>query len=149
MLHAKETAFTFITFPASSKEKAFHLSQFILVEKYLKIDSLGVLSVAPGNRAICVITGDRNHAEEQGADAVLSHWARRQVSSQFSEEFLDGRKSFIFSWDKEHRAIHEEAILHYFDPSKKNKTFVPGKHRKQNKQVCLTWVGRYYLVHSI
>ena len=137
MLHAKETAFTFITFPASSKEKAFHLSQFILVE--ISQDRLISGSFCcPGNRAICVITGDRNHAEEQGADAVLSHWARRQVSSQFSEEFLDGRKSFIFSWDKEHRAIHEEAILHYFDPCKKNKTFVPGEHRKQNKQVCLT-----------
>ena len=96
-----------------------------------------------------MITGDRNHAEEQGADAVLSHWARRQVSSQFSEEFLDGRKSFIFSWDKQHRAIHEEAILYYFDPCKKNETFVPVEHRKQDKQVCLTCVGRYYLVQSI
>ena len=148
MLHAKETGplagplarvrlYFFLPFllPASSKETDFHLSQFILVEKYPKIDSLGVLSVAPGNRAICVITGDRNHAEVQGADVVLSHWARRQVFPQFSEEFLDGRKSFIFSWDKQHRAIHEEAILHYFDPGKKNKKFVPDEHSKQDKQV--------------
>ena len=96
-----------------------------------------------------MITGDRNQAEKQAADAVLSHWARSQVSSQFSEDFLDGRKSFIFSWDKQHRAIHEEAILHYFDPRKKNETFVPVEHRKQDKQVCLTCVDRYYLIQSI
>ena len=36
---------------------------------------------------------------------------------------MDGRKSFVFSWNKSHRAIHEEALLHYFDPSKKGQTF--------------------------
>ena len=36
---------------------------------------------------------------------------------------MDGRKSFIFSWNKKHRAIHEEALLHYFDPSKKGQKF--------------------------
>ena len=45
------------------------------------------------------------------------------ISSQFQEEFMDGRKSFIFSWNKKHRAIHEEALLHYFDPSKKGQKF--------------------------
>ena len=58
--------------------------------------------------------------EEQ---SVISRWARRIVRSQFREEFLDGRKSFIFSWDKKHREIHEEALLHYCDPSKKGKKF--------------------------
>ena len=36
---------------------------------------------------------------------------------------MDGRKSFIFSWNKKHRAIHEEALLHYFDRSKKGQKF--------------------------
>ena len=36
---------------------------------------------------------------------------------------MDGRKSFVFSWDKKHRVIHEEALLHYFDPSKKGQKF--------------------------
>ena len=36
---------------------------------------------------------------------------------------MDGRKSFVFSWNKKHRAIHEEALLHYFDPSKKGQKF--------------------------
>ena len=38
---------------------------------------------------------------------------------------MDGRKSFIFSWDKKHRKIHEEALLHFFDPSKKGQKFEP------------------------
>jgi len=36
---------------------------------------------------------------------------------------MDGRKSFVFSWNKGHRVIHEEALLHYFDPSKKGQKF--------------------------
>ena len=38
---------------------------------------------------------------------------------------MDGRKSFIFSWNKKHRAIHEEAMLHFLDPGKKEKKFEP------------------------
>ena len=67
----------------------------------------------------------KDSAEEQGS--FLSRWARRKISSQFSEEYLDGRKSFIFSWDKEHRSIHEEALLHYFNPDKNDEKFVPEK----------------------
>ena len=36
---------------------------------------------------------------------------------------MDGRKSFVFSWNKNHRAIHEEALLHYFNPRKKRQKF--------------------------
>ncbi|CAH3152790.1 unnamed protein product, partial [Porites evermanni] len=83
---------------------------------------------ATGGKVLVVIGGDDNYrdsAEEQGS--LLSRWARRKVSSQFSEEYLDGRQSFIFSWDDGHRPIHEEALLHYFDPHKKEKKFVPEK----------------------
>ena len=79
-----------------------------------------------GGKVIIAIGGDDNYkdaAEEQSS--VLSRWARRKVSSQFDEQFLDGRKSFIFSWDREHRPIHEEAMLHFLDPEKKGETFVP------------------------
>ena len=34
------------------------------------------------------------------------------------QEYLDGRKSFIFSWNKQHREIHEQALRHHFDPNK-------------------------------
>ena len=77
-------------------------------------------------RVIVVIGEDdnyRNAAEEE--KAVLSRWAKRQISSQFKEEFMDGRISFIFSWNKEHRPIHEEAILHFLDPGKKGEKFEP------------------------
>ena len=78
------------------------------------------------NRVIVVIGGDDNYknaAEEQ--KAVLSRWAKRQISSQFKEEFMDGRISFIFSWNKEHRPIHEEAMSHFLDPEKKGVKFEP------------------------
>ena len=73
-----------------------------------------------------VITGDSNYknsAEEQ--NSVLSPWAYDKVSSQFDEQYMDGRKSFVFSWDKELRPIHEEAMLHFLDPEKKGEKFVP------------------------
>ena len=87
----------------------------------------------------------KDSAEEQVS--FLSRWARRKISSQFSEEYLDGRKSFIFSWDKEHRSIHEEALLHYFNPDKKGEKFVPVKKGVEvrvtqvvPKQVCCVYV---------
>ena len=73
-----------------------------------------------------VITGDSNYknsAAEQ--NSVLSRWAYDKVSSQFDEQHMDGRKSFVFSWDKELRPIHEEAMLHFLDPEKKGEKFVP------------------------
>lgn len=63
---------------------------------------------------------------------MISRWAWRKISSQFSEEFLDGRKSFIFSWNKEHRPIHEAALIHCFDLSKKGQKF---KYQPEPKQV--------------
>ena len=73
---------------------------------------------------IIVIGGDDNYkGDDQKNREVISRWAKRKVSSQFSEEYLDGRKSFIFSWNKQHRAIHEQALLHHFDPNKKGKRF--------------------------
>ena len=72
------------------------------------------------NKVLIVIGGDDEYKqdEDEEGQVVISRWARRKVESQFDEEYLDGRKSFIFSWNKTHRKIHEEALLHYFDPSK-------------------------------
>jgi len=56
------------------------------------------------------------------------------VALQFNEECLDGRRSFIFSWNKQHREIHEEALLHYFDPSKKGQKF---EHQPKPKPLHL------------
>ena len=71
-----------------------------------------------------VIGGDDNYRDEDEEEqVVISRWARRKVASQFDQEYLDGRKSFIFSWNKGHREIHEKALEHYLDPSKKERKF--------------------------
>ena len=80
-----------------------------------------------------VIGGDEQYGDEDEEErTVISRWARRKVASQFNEEYLDGRESFIFSWNKQHREIHEEALLHYFDPSKKGQKF---EHQPKPKPV--------------
>ena len=52
-----------------------------------------------GGNVIIVIGGDDNYkSKEQEEQLVISPWARRIVCVQFNEEYLDGRKSFVFSW---------------------------------------------------
>ena len=71
-----------------------------------------------------IIGGDNEYSDQSEEEqVVISRWARRKVASQFDAEYLDGRKSFIFSWNKAHREIHEEALKHYLDPSKKEQKF--------------------------
>lgn len=77
-----------------------------------------------GGDVIIVIGGDNKYkGEDEEEREVISRWAKRKVFSQFSEEYLDGRKSFIFSWNKKHREIHEQALLHHFDPNKNGLKF--------------------------
>ena len=77
-----------------------------------------------GDNVIIVIGGDDNYKNQDEENTeFISRWAKRKVSSQFNGEFLDGRKSFIFSWNKKHREIHEEALVHFFDTSKKGQKF--------------------------
>ena len=77
-----------------------------------------------GGDVIIVIGGDNKYkGEDEEEREVISRWAKRKVFSQFSEEYLDGRKSFIFSWNKQHREIHKQALLHHFDPNKKGQKF--------------------------
>ena len=84
---------------------------------------------------LIVIGGDDHYRDKDEEErAVISRWARRKVASQFNEEFLDGRKSFIFSWNKQHRGIHEKALLHFFDPRKKGQKF---EYQSQPKPVPL------------
>ena len=77
-----------------------------------------------GGNVIIVIGGDDNYkSKEQEEQLVISPWARRIVCVQFSEEYIDGRKSFIFSWGEKHRPIHVEALMHFFDPDKNGEKF--------------------------
>ena len=77
-----------------------------------------------GGKVVIVIGGDKNYTENEEGRSVISVWARRALSRQISEEYLDGRKSFIFSWDKKHRPIHEEALKHFFDPGRNGERFI-------------------------
>ena len=73
---------------------------------------------------LIVIGGDNNYRDEdEQGRSVISRWAKRKVASQFGEEYLDGRQSFIFSWNEKHRPIHEEAMQHYLDPGKRGSKF--------------------------
>ena len=73
---------------------------------------------------IIIIGGDDNYKDEAEEDReFISRWAKRNVSLQFSEDYMDGRKSFIFSWNQKYREIHEEALRHFFDLRKKGQKF--------------------------
>ncbi|CAH3175270.1 unnamed protein product, partial [Porites evermanni] len=77
-----------------------------------------------GNKVLIVIGGDSYYQnEDEEARSVISRWSKRKVASQFREEYLDGRQSFIFSWNKKHRPIHEQAMRHFLDPSKRGFKF--------------------------
>lgn len=77
-----------------------------------------------GREVLIVIGGDDNYKNQDEEDReFISQWAKRKVSSQFAMDFLDGSRSFIFSWDKKHREIHEKALKYFFDPTKKGKKF--------------------------
>ena len=71
-----------------------------------------------------MIGGDNDYRDEdEEGRSVISRRAKRKVASQFREEYLDGRQSFIFSWDEKHRLIHEEAMRHFLDPEKRGSRF--------------------------
>ncbi|XP_022804627.1 uncharacterized protein LOC111341863 [Stylophora pistillata] len=99
------------------------------------------LLMATDERVIVIIGGDDNYRNSTEEDeSLLSRWVRRKVSSQFREEFMDGTKGFIFSWDKKHREIHEEAILHFLDSKKKGEKFVYEQKPHTEPTKCKTAV---------
>ena len=78
-----------------------------------------------------MIGGDDNYKDEdEENEQFISRWARRKVSSQFNDEYMDGRKSFVLSWNKKHREIHEEALRHFLDLSKRGTKFEYKPKRK-------------------
>ena len=93
------------------------------------------------DNVIIVIGGDDNYEDEdEGNKVVLSRWAWKKISSQFDGEYLDGRKSFVFSWDEKHREIHEQALLHYFDQNNKRQKFEP-KPKEKVKNIIFYFIA--------
>lgn len=72
-----------------------------------------------------MIGGDDNYkSESEENESFISHWAKRRIAlPQFRQELIDGRKSFVFSWNKSPKAIHVEALVHYFDPNAQGRKF--------------------------
>jgi len=82
-----------------------------------------------GGKVIIVIGGDDHYTTEHEKDRDLfSGWVWWAISSQLSELC---ETFFIFSWNKKHRAIHEEALLHYIGPSRKGQKFEYEQKQKQ------------------
>ncbi|XP_031570343.1 uncharacterized protein LOC116304711 isoform X2 [Actinia tenebrosa] len=80
------------------------------------------INTGDGDRVLIVIGGDDNYKDQEERDkSPLSRWAWRKISSQFTEDYVNGVRSFIFSWEEDHHPIHEEALEFYLDPKK----FVP------------------------
>ena len=93
--------------------------------------SIDFILVLSGGNVIIIIGGDDNYKnEDEESKEFISRWAKRKVSSQFNDEYMDGRKAFILSWNKEHRDIHEEALCHFLDPSKRGAKFEYKPKRK-------------------
>ena len=96
------------------------------------------------DNVLIVIGGDSCYKnEDEGARCVISRWAKRKMTLQFGEEYLDGRQSFIFSWNKRHRPIHEEAMRHFLDPEKRGSKFeyIPPKPLLNLIQPVKPWPG--------
>ena len=50
-----------------------------------------------GGKVVIVIGGDDNYKDEDEQErSVISVWARRAMSVQFSDEYLDGKKASYF-----------------------------------------------------
>eukprot|EP00058_Branchiostoma_floridae_P026005 XP_002611495.1 hypothetical protein BRAFLDRAFT_63870 [Branchiostoma floridae] len=60
---------------------------------------------------LVVIGGDEKSSEADRK--VVSNWVRYKVASQFEDEYLDGRRGFVFSWGKSYYPVHEEAFQQY------------------------------------
>jgi hypothetical protein len=101
---------------------------------YIILSSDCIVCFIIDDRVLIVIGGDDNYKDQSERDkSVLSRWAWHKICSQFTEEYLNGEKSFIFSWDESHHPIHEEALEFYLDPKKTGSLFVPRPKPKPTK----------------
>ena len=84
-----------------------------------------------GDNVIDVIGGDDNYRnEEEENKEFISRWAKRKVPSQYQDEYMDGRKGIILSWNEKHREIQEEVLRHFLDPCKRGTKFEYKPKRK-------------------
>ena len=92
---------------------------------------------------IVIVEDERYENKEEEEMQFISRWvAKTSIYPQVRGEFVDGRKSFVFSWNKEHRPIHEEAMLHFLNPSNNGEVFVPNpKPQMESSPVSSQEIG--------
>ena len=95
---------------------------------------------------LIVIGGDSYYRDEyEEVRFVISRWERKKVASQFSEEYLDGRQSFIFSWHKKHLDPDKRGSkFEYTPPRPLPKPILPviPHHLSKPKTPVTTFAGR-------
>ena len=107
----------------ANKKKTLEIAYYVWKYVMLRLFTSESVLLSGGDVIIVIGGDDKYKSEDEEEREVISRWAKRKVVSQFGKEYLDGRKSFIFSWNKQHRAVHEQALLHHFDPNKKGQKF--------------------------
>ncbi|XP_077984307.1 uncharacterized protein LOC144438951 [Glandiceps talaboti] len=70
------------------------------------------LQHATGDKVIVIIAGDKHYGDKTES---ISRWARHKIASQFSQEYLSGKKGLVFSWDTKPEIHHKEALLKYME----------------------------------
>ncbi|XP_068685023.1 uncharacterized protein [Montipora foliosa] len=105
-------------------------------------DDPGRLSCPPGLSAaiawlLIVIGGDEKYESKQEEEKeFISNCVLKKIGlPHFQRELWDGRKNFMFSWNKKHRPIHEEAMMHSLDPRKRGQKFVCQKKTQDNNNL--------------
>ncbi|XP_031570339.1 uncharacterized protein LOC116304709 [Actinia tenebrosa] len=120
----KEDHFEYAVFVVHAHESRLSINEANAGIGYAKV--YRALQKATGDRVLIVIGGDDNYKDQGERDkSVLSRWAWRKICSQFTEDYVNGVKSFIFSWEEDHHPIHEEALEFYLDPTLRGTQFVP------------------------
>ena len=107
----------------ADKKKTLEIAYYVWKYVMLRLFTSESVLLSGGDVIIVIGGDDKYKGEDEEEREVISRWAKRKVVSQFGKEYLDGRKSFIFSWNKQHRAVHEQALLHHFDLNKKGLKF--------------------------
>ncbi|XP_035681613.1 uncharacterized protein LOC118419358 [Branchiostoma floridae] len=94
------------------------------------------LREASEGRTLVVVGGDESSRADR---KVVSDRIRYKVASQFDDEYLDGRRGFVFSWGENYYPVHEEAFnqyLHAIGSGEKGlkRAFAPTTHFKTTDQ---------------
>ncbi|XP_077984279.1 uncharacterized protein LOC144438926 [Glandiceps talaboti] len=70
------------------------------------------LQHATDDKVIVIIVDDKHYGDKT---ELISRWAQHKIASQFSREYLSGKKGLVFSWNTKPEIHHKEALLKYME----------------------------------